>query len=131
MKTEEICETCGGQKEMYYTPWCSNCDVPKPKTVQFLNLLQCYRHVNRKYFGIENENDRYHPKMVGYDEVHNGLMNWSCGANGVTVYLPILEASQGDGSIGELSEEAIKYLQTMVKVFDLENYPNMMWEISW
>jgi len=131
MKVEETCETCGNQKEMYYTPWCPVCDVPKPKIQYCLNLLQCYRHVDKKYFGIEDENDRQACRMCGRDEVHNGLMEWSCGANGVTVYLPILDASQGTDEIGELSEEAIEYLKTMVKAFDLEKYPNMMWECSW
>ena len=131
MKTEDICEKCGEQKEMYYTPWCPVCDTPKPKIQHCLNLLQCYRHVDKKYFGIEDENDRQALREIGHAEVHDALMEWSCGANDVTVYLPILDASQGTDEIGELSEEAIEYLKTMVKAFDLEKYPNMMWECSW
>ncbi len=131
MRTPEICETCGGTKEMYYGPWCSKCDVPQIEIVESLNLKKCMRHVERKYLGIEDENDRRLRNSAGYGQIWEGLCEWGGISNDTTMFLPILEASKGDGSIGELSEEAIEYLQAMVVAFDLENHPNIMWECSW
>lgn len=130
MKTDVICEECGTAKEMYYAPWCSKCEVPQVKIKPTLNLLQCMRHVERVHFGIEDENDYDAQKAIGRDEIWNGLCDWGLN-NDTTSYFPFVEASQGDGSIGELSEEATEYMRVMVKTFDLENQPNMQWEVSW
>ena len=130
MKTPEICDVCGTAKEMYYVPWCSRCEVPEVKNNPTLNLLQCMRHVERVHFGIEDENDYDARKATGHDEIWSGFCDQGF-SNDSTVHLPIVDAAKGDGSIGELSEEAIEYLQTMVKIFDLETQPNVQWEISW
>jgi len=130
MRTTETCNECGGLKEMYYTPWCSKCEVPEIKTHPTLNLLQSMRHVERVHFGIEDENDYAGRDAVGHEEIWRGLCDWGL-SNDTTSYMPILDAANGDGSIGELSETAIEYLQAMVKIFDLENHPNMQWEVSW
>ena len=130
MKTEVICETCGGQKEMYYAPWCSKCDIPEPQILTELNLLQCMRHIERAHFGIEDETDMVARRMIGRDEIWDGLCEWGLH-NDSTMSFPIVAASQGDGSLGELSEEAIEYLEAMVNVFDLTDQHNMMWEVSW
>ena len=130
MKTDEICEECGTAKEMYYGPWCSKCEVPQVKNNPSLNLLQCMRHIERVHFGIEDENDYDARKAVGHDEIWSGFCDWGL-SNDTTSYLPFVDPANGDGSIGELSEEAIEYLQVMVRTFDLENQPDMQWEVSW
>jgi hypothetical protein len=111
---------------MYYTPWCSLCDIPQPKVVKTLNLLQCFRHIERKYFGDE---DGMSGRRIR-DRVWEGLCDWGNLSNDSTSYLPIVEAAEGDGSIGELDEDSIKLLQLMVEVFDLKNI-EVQWEVSW
>lgn len=123
---DEECEHCGGKKEMYYTPWCSNCNVPSIKTVTTLNLLKCFRHIERKYYGIVEETMK-RPR----DRVWEGLCDWSGMRNDVTIWLPIIGAADGDGSIGDLSDDSIEFLQHVVKVFKLRDHPNLLWEVSW
>lgn len=123
------CDTCGGQKEMYYRPWCSNCNVPNIEIVKSLNLLKCFRHIDRAHYGIL-EGTRADEKRIGRAEIWDGLSEWGL-PNDSRVSLPIVDAADGDGSIGELSEEAIKYLLTLVKVFNLRDHPDLLWEVSW
>jgi len=130
MKSSEICKSCGEQKEIYYGPWCSKCEVPSPENHPTLNLMQCLRHVERVYFGIEDENDYEARESAGRREIWDGLCDWGL-SNDTTMHFPFVDALKGDGSLGGLSEETIVYLQALVDIFDLENHPNMLWEVSW
>lgn len=87
------------------------------------------RHIERAHYGILEDTIASRNKN-GRGEIWDGLCDWGIG-NDVRVSLPIVEAADGDGSIGELSEEAIEYLQTLVKVFNLRDHPDLLWEISW
>lgn len=120
------CEHCGGKKEMYYRPWCSNCNTPTIKIIKSLNLLKCFRHLERRYYGMDEE----YPRLPAREEIWGALSEWGL-SNDVRVSLPIVEAANGDGSLGDLSDDAIELLQLMVKTFQLEDHPDLVWEISW
>ena len=124
---EEICDNCGNQKEMYYGPWCSLCEMPQPKTITTLNLLQCFRFIDRNFFGCHDENVR----LPAREEVWQVISEWSGFSNDSTVYLPLVEALDPvENSLGDLSDEAIKYIKVLVNTFDLDTR-EVQWEVSW
>ena len=124
---EERCDNCGNQKEMYYAPWCSLCEMPQPKTITTLNLLQCFRFIDRNFFGCLDDNVR----LSAREEVWQVISEWSGFSNDSTVYLPLVEALDPvENSLGDLSDEAIKYIQVLVNTFDLDTR-EVQWEVSW
>ena len=129
MPTDEICESCGVKKQMYYRPWCPLCEKPEVKYSPTLNFLQAQYHIDRKIYGETDSNI----DPPGKREVWLKLCDQGWISNDVTTYLPLVEAAEGDGSIGDLSDEALKYLQALVTEFELDDPKNnnIQYEISW
>lgn len=49
------CSKCGGENDMYYTPWCPRCDKPEPQITKTLNLIKSLRYLEANgYPGIKD-----------------------------------------------------------------------------
>ena len=124
---EERCENCGNQKEMYYGPWCSLCEMPPIKTVKTLNLLQAFRFIDRNFYDCTDDTTR----LPEREEIWQVIAEWSGFSNDSTMYLPLVEAlDPEENSLGDLSEDAIKYITKLVEVFDLKDN-DIQFEVSW
>lgn len=127
--TKAQCEHCGEDKQMYYSLWCPLCEKPQIKSCPTLNFLQAQYHVDRKVYGETDSNI----DPPGKRDVWMGLCDGGWIRNDSTTYLPLVPAAEGDGSIGALDDNAIKYLQALVKEFNLDakENDNLQYEISW
>lgn len=128
---DEICESCGEQKEMYYRPWCALCEPPEPVVITALNLLKAMRHVDRKVYGQKED----YPRLPGREKVWDYLAEYMGLANDVVIGIDFPDiyddhcanTSQG----GHLGLEGLKYIEDLINEFNLRDYKNMQWEISW
>ena len=148
---DKKCPTCGGQKEMYYVPWCSLCERPEPKVTYTLNFLQVVRHIERIYPDIivsEDEAQKSWQEPVRLESHKDALWNFISDQinNDISVNLYLKsryeERDDPDENGKYLSyngEEDYTKAYEMIKLildeYDNDSiegdFDNILWEISW
>jgi len=147
---DEVCDTCGGQKEMYYVPWCSKCERPEPKATYTLNFLQVVRHIERKYPDLivsDEEAQASWREPVRLESHKDSLWNLISERISNDVYIALgfkmwLEERDDPDENGRYmsydgSEDYTKGFELMQLIVDeYENevegdFDNVLWEISW
>jgi len=101
--------------------------MPPIKTVKTLNLLQAFRFIDRNFYDCTDDTTR----LPEREEIWQVIAEWSGFSNDSTMYLPLVEAlDPEENSLGDLSEDAIKYITKLVEVFDLKDN-DIQFEVSW
>lgn len=120
------CDRCGGDLEMYYTPWCPLCDKPEPVIKPVLNYIKCVRHVVRKH-NLDDDPTNGHERR---------LWLWVIDSPGFAndIYISIdFDTAYHESLWDEDDNGDMMVKETMgllIKEFDLENQ-DVLWEISW
>ena len=115
-----ICKKCSKPKEMYYSPWCPRCDIPKPKKKEVLNLIQVLRH-------LEEVNDAKSLK----DKIWSWLLDMQYIRSNDSYFSYFIDEDydEFDEIEQELLVPHLKLLNQFVK--DYTGKESVIFEVSW
>jgi len=126
--TYSICESCGKEKDMYYSEWCPRCDKVEPLPATTMNWIQAMDVVVAKHYAgeqnqISSDKDEFWAYFADMYSINNDMY--------VAInFASVLEDHEKYNTLGD-RPRVLKFLELFVNEFDLTKSGNILWHVSW